>query len=62
MRDQLHNALSKLEPREEEGTRLRDRNACLASELKLQEPRLTNALKDNIMLKQQLALKPARRR
>jgi len=46
----LHNALSKLELREEEMT------------LKLQERHLTNALKDNIVLKQKLALKPASRR
>jgi K+ transporter len=60
--DQLQNALSKLELREEEVTRLRDRNAYLESELKLQERHLTNALKDNIVLKQKLALKAARRR
>jgi len=59
MRDQLHNALSKLELREEEVTRLRDRNAYLESELKLQERHLTNALKDNIVLKQKLARKLA---
>jgi hypothetical protein len=51
-RDQFHNALSELELREEEVTRLRDRNAYLESELKLQERYLTNALKDNIVLKQ----------
>ena len=43
-------------------TRLRDRSAYPESELKLQERHLTNALKDNIVLKQKLALKPARRR
>lgn len=37
MRRQLHDALSKLELREEEVTQLRDRNAYLESELKLQE-------------------------
>ena len=62
IRDQLHNALSKLELREEEVTRLRGRNAYLESELTLQERHLTNALKDNIVLKQKLALKSARRR
>jgi hypothetical protein len=58
IRDQLRNAASKLELREEEVTRLGDRNAYPESELKLQERHLTNALKDNIMLKQKLALKP----
>jgi hypothetical protein len=62
MRDQLHNALSKVELREEEVTRLPDRNAYLESELKLQERHLTNALNDNIVLKQKLALKLATRR
>lgn len=38
------------------------RNTYLESELKLQERHVTNALKDNIVLKQQLALKLARRR
>jgi hypothetical protein len=52
MRERLHNALSKLELREEELARLRERNAYLESELKLQERHLTNALKDNIVLKQ----------
>ena len=45
IRDQLHNALSKLELREEEVTRLRDRNAYLESELKFQEQHLANAMK-----------------
>ena len=49
--------LSKLELREEEVARLRDRNAHLESELKLQERHLANALKNK-----KLALKPARRR
>ena len=61
-RDQSHNALSKLELREKEMTRLRARNAYLESELKLQERHLANALKDNIVLKKKLALKPARQR
>jgi hypothetical protein len=43
-------------------TRLRDRNAYLESELKLQEQHLTNALKGNIVLKQQLVVKPAKLR
>jgi hypothetical protein len=62
MRDQLRNALLQLELRDEEVARLRDRNADLESDLKLQERHLTNALKDNVMLKQQLARKRARRR
>jgi len=55
MRDRLHNALSKLALREEEVSRLSDRNAYLEVELKTQERALTNALKDKILLKQQLA-------
>ena len=62
LRKQLRIALSKMELREEEVTRLRDRNAHLESELKLQERHLTNALKDKIALEQKLAQKPARRR
>ncbi len=62
MREKLHNALSKLDLREQEVARLRERNAHLESELKLQERHLTNALKDNIVLKQKLALKPTGRR
>jgi len=48
--------------REAEVTRLRDRNDQLESELKLQGQHLTAALKDNVVLKQQLATKPTRRR
>jgi septal ring factor EnvC (AmiA/AmiB activator) len=62
MRDQLQNALSKLERWEQDVARLQQRNAYLEGELKLQEQYLTNALKDNILLKQQLAQKPAKRR
>ena len=62
VRDQLRNALSKLAVREAEVTRLRDRNDQLESELKLQGQHLTAALKDNVVLKQQLATKPTRRR
>ena len=62
LREQLRNALSKMELREEEVARLRDRNAHLESELKLQERHLTNALKDKVTLEQKLARKPARRR
>jgi len=62
LREQLRIALSKMEVREEEVARLRDRNAHLESELKLQERHLTNALKDKVVLEQKLAQKPARRR
>ena len=54
MRDQLRSALSKLELREEDVARLRERNAYLEAELKNQERHQTNALKDNIALKQRL--------
>ena len=62
MRDDLHNASLKLELREEEVARLEQRNAYLEGELKLQERHHTNALKDNIVLKQQLAQTRAKRR
>jgi len=62
MRNSLHNALSKLELREQDVARLELRNAYLEGELKLQEQHLTNALKDNIMLKQQLAQTRPKRR
>ena len=62
LREQLRIALSKMEIREEEVARLRDRTAHLESELKLQERHLTNALKDKVALEQKLAQKPARRR
>jgi len=55
MRDSLHDLLLKLERRDQEVARLTTRNAYLGSELKLQERHLTNALKDNVVLKQQLA-------
>jgi len=42
--------------------RLRERNAYLEAELKDPERHLTNALKDNVVLKQQAARKPAKRR
>jgi len=54
MRGQLRSALSKLELREEDVARLRERNAYLEAELKNQERHHTNALKDNIALKQRL--------
>jgi hypothetical protein len=63
MRDQLHNALVKLEVRQQEVARLETRNAYLEGELKLQERHHTNTLKEVITLKQQLAKKkPAKRR
>ncbi len=63
MRDDLRNALLKLELREEDVARLEQRNAYLEGELKLQERHHTNALKEIITLKQQLAKKkPAKRR
>jgi len=57
----LHDAISKLQLREDEVTRPWDRYAYLESELKLHEEHLTNALKDNIVLEQLLALKRAKR-
>src|ERR1700677_2252364 len=57
MRDDLHSALLKLELREQDVARFGQRNAYLEGELRLQEQHLTNALKDNIELKQQLAEK-----
>jgi hypothetical protein len=65
MRDDLHNALSKLELRNQDVERLEARNAYLEGELKLQAQHHTNALKANIVLKQQLAemtQKPTKRR
>jgi hypothetical protein len=63
MRDDLHSALLKLELREQAVARFEQRNAYLEGELRLQEQHLTNALKDNIVLKQQLAEKrPTKRR
>jgi hypothetical protein len=63
MRDDLCNALLKIELREEDVARLEQRNAYLEGEVKLQERHHTNALKEVITLKQQLAKKrPAKRR
>ena len=56
-RDRLHNVMLKLELREQDVGRLQERNAYLEAELKLQAQHHTNALKDNIMLKQLLAQK-----
>jgi hypothetical protein len=55
--EKLHNATVKLELRDETIKRLEKRNAYLEGELKLQEQHITNALKDNILLKDQLAKK-----
>jgi hypothetical protein len=61
MRERLGNALQKLELREQDVTRLEARNAYLESELIRVERDYTNALKDNIVLKKQLAERPNRR-
>jgi hypothetical protein len=55
MRDELHNALLKLELREQDVAWLEQRNAYLEGELKLQGQHHTNALKEVIVLKQELA-------
>jgi len=58
----LDSALLQLELRQQDVQRLAARNACLESELKREERAHTNALKDNIMLKKQLAeMHPKRR-
>jgi hypothetical protein len=63
MRDNLHSALVKLEVRDQDVARLETRNAYLEGELKRRERHNTNALKEVITLKQQLAKKkPAKRR
>jgi hypothetical protein len=63
MRERLHNAVLEVERRREDVARLEQRNVYLEGELKTQERHLTNALKDNVVLKQQLAKKkPAKRR
>jgi hypothetical protein len=62
-RNNLHNALVKLEVRDQDVARLEARNAHLERELKLQEQHLANAFNEVITLKQQLAKKkPAKRR
>jgi hypothetical protein len=55
MREKLHNALLKLELREQDVARLEHRNAYLERELKLQGQHHTNALKEVIVLKQESA-------
>ena len=60
MRDNLHNALVKLDVREQDVARLETRNAYLEIELKLQERHITNTLKEVIALRQQLAKRRSR--
>jgi hypothetical protein len=65
MRDDLYHALLKLEIGDGEVARFETRNAYLEGELRLEHQHHTNALKANIVLKQQLAEmteKPAKRR
>jgi hypothetical protein len=51
-----------LELREQDVARLTERNAYLEGEMKAQEQHHTNSLKEIVMLKQQLAEKPSKRR
>ena len=60
MRNNLHNALVKLDMREQDVARLETRNSYLESELKLQERHITNTLKEVITLRQQLAKRRSR--
>jgi hypothetical protein len=60
MRNNLHNALVKLNVREQDVARLETRNAYLESELKLQDRHITNTLKEVITLRQQLAKRHSR--
>lgn len=62
VRDPLLNVLVQLERREQDVARLQARNAHLEAELRLQVQHLTNAVKDNFMLKQILAQKTTKRR
>jgi hypothetical protein len=65
LRDRLHTALLYIERQREDVARLTARNAYLEGELILQHQHHTNALKANIVLKQQLAemtQKPPKRR
>jgi hypothetical protein len=55
MRDKLHNALLELEFKEQDVARLEQRNAYLEGELKLQAQHHTNALRDIVLLKRELA-------
>jgi hypothetical protein len=61
MREGLGNALLELELRQQDVARLEARNAYLESELKRVEQHHTIALKDNIVLRKQLAERPKRR-
>ena len=61
MREGLGNALLELELRQQDVARLEARNAYLESELKRVEQHHTIALKDNIVLKKQLAERSKRR-
>jgi hypothetical protein len=60
MHNNLHNALVKLDVREQDVARLETRNAYLESELKLQDRHITNTLKEVITLRQQLAKRRSR--
>ena len=63
LHERFRATLLKLELREQDVARLSARNAYLERELQLQEHHHTNALKEIIVLKQQLAAqKPSRRR
>jgi hypothetical protein len=62
LREVLRKALLQLELRQQDVQRLETRNAYLEAELKREERAHTNALKDNIVLKKQLAeMRPKRR-
>jgi hypothetical protein len=61
MRERLRNALLQLELRQQDVQRLEAHNAYLESELKREERAHTNALKNNIVLKKQLAEPPPSR-
>jgi hypothetical protein len=62
LHDKLHNALLKLELREQDVVRLTARNAYLEGEMKREERHHTNALKENIVLKQEAAALSTRTR
>lgn len=55
VRERLHTALLKIERQGQEVERLETRNAYLEAELRREEQRHTNTLKEIITLKQQLA-------
>jgi hypothetical protein len=55
MREKLHNALLKLERREQDVARLEQRNTYLENELTRLEQHHTNALKEIVTLKQKVA-------